>query len=570
MKALPRHLSVLVLVGAALLTLPWLGNKPFHTKGEPREAITAQAMISSGNWILPQRYGTDIATKPPLLHWLIGTFSLIEGEVTEGTSRLPSALGYILGGMAFFLFAQRNEGSAKALVATSILLSTLQWSHGAMAARVDMLLTGCMVWALTALYRWEATQLKGIPWLAVVAMSLATLTKGPVGIVLPCMVLFFYLLLKGYRFVQLFRAMVLAALPSAVLPVLWYLAAWQTGGDQFLAIVYDENIARFTGTMKLGGEHRNSNLYMLGTLLSGMLPWSLPALIAGGMALSKINKPAPGFLKRWAESFRALPAHKQYSAVAIASILLFYAIPASKRGVYLMPAYPFLSLFIADLFFGWVEQKKRFWRVVENFFGGALLLAVLLLTLFTLGWNPPLGFLPEKSASAAAFYVDIMQNLFAEASLSDILVSLVFLTTLILWHFQRKGPERLIPGAPFLTLLFSFLLFMNAFLQPQIGKHLSVKPFAEKIKQQELPGNNYYSYGRSCFVMSFYLNRIFLEFPGTEPESGILILGEKELEKLRAETGEKYQFTVIDKSSHPYTDIRQTQCRVSFQKLEHR
>ena len=235
-----------------------------------------------------------------------------------------------------------------------------------------------------------------------------------------------------------------------------------------------------------------------------------------------------------------------------------------------MPAYPFLSLFIADLFFGWVEQKKRFWRVVENFFGGALLLAVLLLTLFTLGWNPPLGFLPEKSASAAAFYVDIMQNLFAEASLSDILVSLVFLTTLILWYFQRKGPERLIPGAPFLTLLFSFLLFMNAFLQPQIGKHLSVKPFAEKIKQQELPGNNYYSYGRSCFVMSFYLNRIFLEFPGTEPESGILILGEKELEKLRAETGEKYQFTVIDKSSHPYTDIRQTQCRVSFQKLEHR
>lgn len=564
---LNHHLIIFVLAGAALLTLPWLGSKPFHTKGEPREAITAQAMLASGNWILPQRYGNDIATKPPLLHWLIGTFSLGKGEVTEATSRLPSALGYLLGGMAFFLFVRRNESDAKALVATFFLLTTLQWSHGAMAARVDMLLTGCMVWAFTALYRWEEKQLKGIPWFAVLAMSMATLTKGPVGVVLPCMVLFFYLLLRGYRLAQLFRAMLLAGLPSVVLPALWYLAAWQTGGDQFLAIVYDENIARFTGTMKLGGEHRNSNLFLLGTLISGMMPWSLPALMAGVKALFALKKPAPGILKRCTTGVQQLAKHKQFSAVAIASILLFYAIPASKRAAYLMPAYPFISLFLADLFFRLVGQKSKIWVLFEKMTGGLMILSVLMITMFTLGWNPSLSLLPEKEAAVAAFYVEMMHNLYVGATLPNILVTLLFVSALTLWTLQRKNAETLIPRAPFLTALFAFLLFLNAFLQPQVGKHLSVQSFAEKIKQQELPGTTYYTYGRSCFVMSFYLNHRFLEFPDTEAERGILIIGEKELEKLRTNTGNMYQFSLIDKSPHPYTDIRQTQCRVAFQKI---
>ena len=565
MHALYRYLIV-VLAGAALLTLPWLESKPFHTKGEPREAITAQAMMASDNWILPLRYGSDIATKPPLLHWLIGAASALKGEVTEGTSRLPSALGYLLGGMAFFVFVRRNENAEKAVVATFFLLTTLQWSHGPMTARVDMLLTGCTVWALLALFRWEERKLKGIPWYAVAAMSLAALTKGPVGIVLPCMVLFAYLLLLRYPFRRLFWAVALAGLLSAIVPALWYLAAWKIGGEQFLAIVYDENIARFTGTMKLGGEHRNSNLYMLGTLLSGMLPWSLPALMAGVIALKTLKRPQPGFLKRWGTSLLAMEKHKLFSVVAVVSMLLFYAIPASKRAAYLMPVYPFLVLFITDLFFKLTKNRNRLWLLFERLIGGAMILFVLIITLFLFGFYPPLSLFPQEIAPSVAFYSDLMSHLYYNASITDILVTFTFLVLLILWSRRQSGPEGAIPRAPFLAAVFSFILYMNAFFQPQVGTQLSVKTFAEKIGREDPAGTLYYSYGKSCFVMSFYLNSRFLDFLETKPESGILILGEQELAKLRAEADSSYRFSIIEKSPHPFTDIRQAICRVEFQK----
>lgn len=78
-----------------LVILPFIGETIFYSKGEPREAIVAVSMLESGNWILPVNYGTDIAYKPPFLYWCIAAFSLIPGEVTEFTSRLPSALSFL-------------------------------------------------------------------------------------------------------------------------------------------------------------------------------------------------------------------------------------------------------------------------------------------------------------------------------------------------------------------------------------------------------------------------------------------------------------------------------------------
>ena len=60
---------------AFLLLIPWLGLKDFSTRGEAREALVAQAMVQSGNWILPSAYNGAIPSKPPLLHWLISLFS---------------------------------------------------------------------------------------------------------------------------------------------------------------------------------------------------------------------------------------------------------------------------------------------------------------------------------------------------------------------------------------------------------------------------------------------------------------------------------------------------------------
>src|SRR5216684_9297 len=81
----------------ALLYLWGLGDLPFHTKGEPREATVVWEIYHSGEWVLPLRNGSIIPSKPPLFHWLGACFSLIRGELNEFTIRLPSALLAIVG-----------------------------------------------------------------------------------------------------------------------------------------------------------------------------------------------------------------------------------------------------------------------------------------------------------------------------------------------------------------------------------------------------------------------------------------------------------------------------------------
>ena len=71
-----------LLLISVLTFLPFLGLTDFHTKGEPREAIVAYSMLETGNWILPQNNGGDIAYKPPFFHWLIAGFSALNGAVT--------------------------------------------------------------------------------------------------------------------------------------------------------------------------------------------------------------------------------------------------------------------------------------------------------------------------------------------------------------------------------------------------------------------------------------------------------------------------------------------------------
>ena len=177
-------LLLALLCGLSLFV--FLGDTLFNTRGEPREAIVAYSMLEHGNWVLPVNNGDEIAFKPPLLHWCVAAISSLAGGVSEYTSRLPSALAVwvmILGG---FVFYARRRNVEVALLMGLLTLTCFEVHRAAYACRVDMLLSALVVLALYALYRWTERGLKGIPWLAWALMAGAALSKGPVGVILPC------------------------------------------------------------------------------------------------------------------------------------------------------------------------------------------------------------------------------------------------------------------------------------------------------------------------------------------------------------------------------------------------
>ena len=157
-----RRIGWVVLVLATMLTLPFIGLGHFYTRGEPREALVAMAMLDQGNFILPFFQG-EFAFKPPMLHWLVALFSMPQGYVSEMTARLPSALAYIAMCYGFFVFFSRRYHVGKVLIATLVLITSFEVHRAAMTCRVDMVLTAFMVGGFLFLYRWKERGYRGMP-----------------------------------------------------------------------------------------------------------------------------------------------------------------------------------------------------------------------------------------------------------------------------------------------------------------------------------------------------------------------------------------------------------------------
>ena len=338
--------QLFLLAVLSLMLLPWLGDILFNSKGEPREAIVAVSILDSGNWILPTSFGHDIPYKPPFLAWLIAVFSLLfnGGEVNEYLSRLPSALAYIALCWGTFRWVAHVRGWRFAMIVALMLATSVEVFRAGIACRVDMVLTVCSVLSVFILDRGRGNHALWRYVAAVLLLSCATLTKGPVGTLLPCLVAWVYFLLAGERFWPTLGRLSAVCLLSLVIPALWYLAAWKQGGSTFLSLAYEENILRLLGKMPYES-HVNPWWYNFLTLAAGLLPWTLLLILVPACLRSRIFN--LGRLRRW---IRRLSPQALLATTAVVIIVVFYTIPASKRSVYLLPAYPFLAYGLAAAF----------------------------------------------------------------------------------------------------------------------------------------------------------------------------------------------------------------------------
>ena len=350
---------IILAVVCVVTLLPFMGLTDFHTKGEPREAIVAYSMIETGNWTLPVNNGGDIAYKPPLFHWCIAALSSIAGKVTEYTSRMPSALALIAMVLGGFLFYAKRRGASVALLMGLITLSNFEVHRAGMNCRVDMMLTAFIVLALYQLYRWCEKGQKGFPWIATLFMGCATLTKGPVGILLPCMVTGVFLLIRGTSFFKAFFSMALVAITSCILPALWYIAAYQQGGDNFISLVMEENFGRFMGKMSYES-HENPAYYNIITVVSGYAPYTLLVLLSlFSLTYGKITGKPREWWQRFTTYIREMDSTRLFSLLSIVLIFVFYCIPKSKRSVYLLPIYPFIAYFLAEYIMYLVRKNSK-------------------------------------------------------------------------------------------------------------------------------------------------------------------------------------------------------------------
>lgn len=546
-----RKLLILTVVCLATI-FPFLGLTEYNTKGEPREAIVAYAMLESGNWILPRNYGGDIAFKPPFLHWSMAVVSPLFGGVTETASRVPSALALTVMMLAVYWFYAKRKTPWVALLAAGVTLTCFEVHRAGVAARVDMVLTAFMVLALLQFYRWYERKGRGIPWLAVLFMSCATLTKGPVGIILPCLVGGVFLWIREGHFWKWFFTFAGIALLSCVLPAIWYVLAWRQGGDQFLNLMIEENFGRFLGKMSYES-HVNPAYYNVIMLLAGYLPWTLLAFFS--LFGLSCRRPA-GSLVRCAGKIvatvrQADPLHL-FSFLSAALIFIFYCIPASKRGVYLLPVYPFAGYFLAVYFLSLVRKRSRAVKAFGLFMSVAAVLLTLAFLGIRAGWVPDRIFTGRHAAEQVGF-LHALENV----PLNFIRWVLILLPVGVMVYWwkirKRQANEKGLWGL--CLLLFAVFVSLDGVYQPVVLNVKTDRYLAAKVAEY-VPAGKIYSYESLFYSINYYNGNRMSLFDQEKPAEGVLLVGQKKYDRLLREFGGEYSFERLYESSKRSCDTR--------------
>lgn len=564
MDILKRYISAgnaawWLLAAMALMFLPVLGATEFFSKGEPREAIVAVTMLDSGNWILPVSNGDVIPYKPPFLAWCVAAVSwLMGGTVTEWTARFPSAVALMGMVMICFRFWRRGMGTARALCASVIAFTFFEVYRAAVACRVDMLLTFFIVGAVIVLYRWGERGWRGLPVWGVLLMSGAVLSKGPVGIVLPCAVVWTAWTLEGRNAWSGLWRLTLAAVCALVVPALWYVAAWRQGGDEFIELVKEENIGRFTGTMSYES-HVNPWYYNLISLIGGCAPYTLAALFGAVAAMARRGR---GHIGRLAARFRALSPERRLGIVAAVVILVFYTIPKSKRGVYLLPMYPFIGLMMAD-YAWWMARNAVRW--LRGYTVGLAVTACVAFALFVAlqcGLADVVGKLHTDAFMGLGMWPDLWGW-----------VAVIVSVAAAVWVLRHKSSSIQGRAASMIAMTYALYLAFGAAYQPGSVRLLTDRALADQLESMA-PGAVYYGHVETpmmrFFTANFYTRDRIKPFEDSLPSTGLLLCGTRDAAKLMDRHRGEYMFVEMWESPRRSCDVRQPIKIYSFKKIENR
>lgn len=527
----------IVCVIAVMLTVPFLGLTDFYSKGEPREAVVAYTMVEHGNWILPINNGGDIPYKPPFFHWCIALFSLLQGHVSEFTSRLPSALALVAMSVGGFVFFAKRKNANMALLATLLSLTAFEVHRAGINCRVDMVNTAFMVGALFLMFRWWERGKHTMPWLAILCMSGATLTKGPVGMLLPCAVMGVFMLTQRESLWSTVWRLGLTALLSLVLPLCWYYAAYLQGGDEFLRLVKEENIDRLLGKMAYES-HENPFWYNFLTLITGWLPYTL-LFVFSLFVLPWKRFSKSGFM----QSVRRAEPMQVFVWLAFGLILFFYCIPKSKRSVYLLPCYPFMAWLMAQYVVWLVANRLSAVKAYAWLMGVlGVMLSVAFVVLKT-GVVPDTLFHGNHAADNIAM-LHALESISVSPShlLFALLPAAVGVATIMT---LLKKDDNLRNRVVWLSLSVVVTLFLalDSTFQPAVLNTKADKPLAPQIEQR-FDMTKMYSYMSSpmlhFFSLNFYLGDRIQQFEKVKPEDGVLMIPEDDVEEFKKTVGRGY------------------------------
>ena len=382
----------------SLIAFWWhLGSIGLVDETEPLFAEAARQMTVTGDWVTPYFDGVTRFDKPPLVYWMMAIAYKTIG-VNEWAARFPSAIaGTVLVGFGFYVlkqfgFAHPAQATAApkpdarwlaALIGSALIglnPQTIVWGRTGVS---DMLLSGCMGSALLAFFMGyaqpEQPKNQGRWYLAFwICSGLAVLTKGPVGIVLPGLIVLLFLLYVGnlkavLREVQIVKG----GLLFLAIAIPWFVLVIQANGEAYVNAFFGyHNFDRFTEVVN---HHSAPWFFYFLVVPISFAPWSIHLPIA----IARLR-----FWQRrsWQDSPRSAQLGL-FALVWLVVIFGFFTIAVTKLPSYTIPLLPAAAILTA-LF--WSDQLTRSRRSpavqVSHWANVILLIGLAVATLICTQW----------------------------------------------------------------------------------------------------------------------------------------------------------------------------------------
>ncbi|MCE0521459.1 MAG: glycosyltransferase family 39 protein [Methylacidiphilales bacterium] len=354
-------LSVLAVLIVFVVLFAGLGQLPFRDPDEGRNAEVAREMNLSGAWLVPTFNGLAYLDKPAFFFKAVALSYSLFG-VSEGSARFPSAFFAALLLGIFYVFCRR-EYPEKNTAALAVIIAATSPLFIALGRHVifDMTLAFFVSAAIFCGYLAEgASGAARTRWYLLGAMSagFATLVKGPIGFLLPFLVLAAFNLTEGRagwarRF---FSPWCLLAFLAVVLP--WFVGLSLQRSDFPYYGLVEESFHRFTDTSTF---QRGGPFYYYGlVLLGGLFAWSL--LLPEAVA------------RTWRNRFKLSPTDRLFIVWSVV-IVLFFTISKSKLPAYILTVSISLAALTARLFGAALRNQNG--EAARIVFRGLLFLIVL-------------------------------------------------------------------------------------------------------------------------------------------------------------------------------------------------
>lgn len=341
-----EKLTDLKILAALCLILFFFGTwlVPVTDQTESCYTLTAKEMLQAGDWFSPRIYGNFWYDKPIFFYLeLLVAYSIF--GINDFAARFFPAVFASIGIFLTYFFAAKLYNKKVGFVAAVILATSFEYWYVAHAIITDTTLFCFMSVALMSFYFGYVEGKPNYYLLSYFMAGLAVLTKGPIGICLPGLIILIFLAiqkdLKHILKMKLAPGFAIFFVTAAVWYLPMYLMHGSTFFEHFLGV---HNFLRVTVS-----EHPRDDVFYYYTVifLVGFIPWNFPSLYFAAK-------------KFWRErKFPSLDVRKKFLLTWALTVPIIFQCFATKYVTYSFPYMMPVAILFAGFF---VEREKIFFR----------------------------------------------------------------------------------------------------------------------------------------------------------------------------------------------------------------